>query len=87
MNPRAASGGGAGGGRAATVPGVQMASPAIPGFLRVCFCNFYMLEYGFKLLLVVLFNFCICLACNYIWVYEKNIIKRDVCVFVLFLCY
>jgi len=37
------------------------------------FCNFYVLEYGFKLLLVVLFNFCICLTCNYIWVYEKTI--------------
>jgi hypothetical protein len=87
MNPRAASGDSAWRRHVATVPRVQMASPAIPGFLRVCFCNFYMLEYGFKLLLVVLFNFYICLTCNYIWVYEKNIMKRDVCVFVLFLCY
>jgi hypothetical protein len=90
VNPHVASGGGAWRRRAAPVPTVQIASSAIPGFLRVCFCNFYMLEYGFKLLLVVLFNFCILLTCNYIWLYEKKYNRKGcvcVCYFFMLLNY
>jgi len=54
----------------------QNPSQQFPGFLGLL-CNF-------------LFVRCdVCFICSYIWMHEKIIIKRDVCVFVFFfyVCY